>query len=169
VIGTPSFRCVANRIDSLFHNNDNEEVYDLADLTPQCGRKADSLKMFLGWTYYGREGYARKLEHGYDMANYLFDILERRTDFVLVSRRPLPALQVCFHWARDGKVSANEEDVTQASSRIAKSLIPKGFMVDFAPGENGMYFRIVVNKDTRQDTLDGLVEAIETTAQDLGL
>jgi glutamate decarboxylase len=141
----------------------------LADLTPQCGRKGDSLKLFLGWTYYGREGYARQLEHGYTMANYLLDVVEKRPDFVLVSRRPLPAFQVCFYWARNGQLSINKEASTEETKKIAKELIARGFMVDFAPGEKGMYFRIVVNKDTRPDTIDGLVDTIEVIAKDLGL
>jgi glutamate decarboxylase len=40
-------------------------------------------------------------------------------------------------------------------------LIPRGFMVDYAPGEDGKFFRVVVNPVTRRGTLEGLVKAIE--------
>lgn len=43
----------------LFHESSGEEVWDLADLTLQCGRRGDSLKLALSWVYYGREGYER--------------------------------------------------------------------------------------------------------------
>lgn len=43
----------------LFHESSGEEVWDLADLTLQCGRRGDSLKLGLSWMYYGREGYER--------------------------------------------------------------------------------------------------------------
>jgi hypothetical protein len=32
----------------------------MAQMTMGCGRRADSLKMALGWIYYGKEGYQRK-------------------------------------------------------------------------------------------------------------
>ena len=32
----------------------------MAQMTMGCGRRADSLKLALGWIYYGREGYQRK-------------------------------------------------------------------------------------------------------------
>ena len=34
-------------------------------------------------------------------------------------------------------------------------------MVDYAPGEDGKFFRVVVNPATRRGTLEGLVKAIE--------
>ena len=52
----------------LFHGGDEEvgpsgdetnaEVWDLADLTLQCGRRGDSLKLALGWIYYGTSGFS---------------------------------------------------------------------------------------------------------------
>ena len=39
-------------------NNPDAEIFDLADLTLQCGRRADSLKLALGWIFHGAHGYA---------------------------------------------------------------------------------------------------------------
>ena len=36
-----------------------------------------------------------------------------------------------------------------------------GFMVDYAPGEKGSFFRVVVNRETRRETIDKLIKAIE--------
>jgi len=47
---------------SLFHGDgDEEEVFDMAQMTMGCGRRADSLKMALGWIYYGKKGYEGNL------------------------------------------------------------------------------------------------------------
>jgi hypothetical protein len=90
--------CLAN--DSLFHNDstddDNFEVNDLADLTPQCGRKGDAFKLFLSWAYYGTSGLSAKVGNAFERADQLMTILESDSDFTLVSRRPLPCLQVCL-------------------------------------------------------------------------
>jgi glutamate decarboxylase len=84
---------------SLFHNDstddDNFEVNDLADLTPQCGRKGDAFKLFLSWAYYGTTGLSAKVGNAFERADQLMTILESDSDFTLVSRRPLPCLQVC--------------------------------------------------------------------------
>lgn len=83
---------------SLFHNDatedDNFDINDLADLTPQCGRKGDALKLFLTWAYYGTLGLSEKIGQAFERAEQLYSILESDKDIVLVSSRPLPCLQV---------------------------------------------------------------------------
>jgi glutamate decarboxylase len=83
---------------SLFHSDTTQdedfEVYDLADLSPQCGRKGDALKFFLAWQFYGTSGLSAKVGQAFERADQLFSLLERNKDFVMVSERPLPCLQV---------------------------------------------------------------------------
>jgi glutamate/tyrosine decarboxylase-like PLP-dependent enzyme len=95
----------ANAIEAeyLFHqNNLDTDMYDLGHFTPQCGRKGDALKLFLGWLFYGREGYSKKLEHAYDMANHLYKLLDWSPNFVLVSKLPLPCVSV-LKWRSHAK------------------------------------------------------------------
>ena len=66
----------------------------MADLTPQCGRKGDALKVFLTWAYYGTSGMSAKIGRAFDRADQLYTLLEKDEDIVMVSRRPLPCLQV---------------------------------------------------------------------------
>jgi glutamate decarboxylase len=114
---------------SLFHNDstgdDNFEVNDLADLTPQCGRKGDAFKLFLSWAYYGNDGLAAKIGNAFDRADQLMSILEKDQDFVLVSKRPLPCLQVRRAHRLPGGDCA---DVTRSASTTppeARWLAPK--------------------------------------------
>lgn len=148
----------------LFHNKSEEpewgNTYDLADLTPQCGRKGDGLKMFLGWHYYGARYYLEMVEGAFDVANYLFVLLERHGNFVMVSRRPLPCLQLCFYWAKSGKLGEEKEKIGELTARIVGRLVPRGWLIDYAPGEQGKFFRVVVNGQTRRGTVEGLVKAI---------
>jgi glutamate decarboxylase len=60
------------------------------------------------------------------------------------------------------------EDNSKVTADIAKRLISRGFMIDYAPGEKGKFFRVVVNGGTRKGTLDGLVKGLEESAADLG-
>lgn len=54
------------------------------------------------------------------------------------------------------------EETSRRTADIAKALIKKGWMIDFAPGEKGKFFRVVVNISTLPQTVVGLVEAIKT-------
>ena len=154
----------------LFHNAGGsvDDIYDLADLTPQCGRRADSLKFFLALQYYGERHFSDLVARAYDAAEYLNGLVVKGENFVAVSPTPLPCLQVCFYWARGGKLSEDKEQNGKVTSEVAQKLIPRGFMIDYAPGEKGKFFRVVVNGGTRRGTLDGLVKAIEECAGDLG-
>ncbi|KAL5113229.1 Glutamate decarboxylase 2, partial [Pleosporales sp. CAS-2024a] len=162
----------------LFHNNDGhpshaqtvhiDNVYDLADLTPQCGRRADSLKMFLALQYYGADHFGQHIEAAYQSAHYLVELLGQSQNFVLVSPRPLPCLQVCFYYARGGALADDADTNSKVTADMAARLVTRGFMIDYAPGDKGYFFRVVVNGGTRRGTVEGLVKALEETADHLG-
>ncbi|KAJ5104104.1 hypothetical protein N7532_004633 [Penicillium argentinense] len=179
----------------LFHNEDTEaaangngheteletdspEVWDLADLTLQCGRRADSLKLFLGWTYYGTEGYEQQIDNACDVAAYLATLVSQSPNFILVSENAPPCLQVCFYYAPGREfvyprgIVSNEEQRGKNNSKVTEqithAIVPRGFMVDFAPPSgdedavgNGKFFRCVVNVLTSKETVESLVRAIE--------
>lgn len=145
--------------------HDAKEVYDLADLTPQCGRRGDSLKLALSWVFYGTEGLGDYIDTGFEMSAYLASLISSNPKFSLLSQNPPPCLQVCFYYSKQSKKERN----SRTTEEIAKALIPKGFMTDFAPGEEGRFFRVVVNGQTRRETLEGLVKAIEDAGEVLGV
>ncbi|KAH8727147.1 pyridoxal phosphate-dependent transferase [Phaeosphaeriaceae sp. PMI808] len=155
----------------LFHNDVGtsvDDIYDLADLTPQCGRRADSAKFFLALRYYGAAHFGDLVKRGYEGAEYLLQSLKESGRFVTISPEPLPCLQVCFYYAKEGVLDEDKEKNSKATADIAQRLIIRGFMIDYAPGENGKFFRVVVNGGTRKGTLDGLVKALVESATDLG-
>ncbi|KAH7378670.1 pyridoxal phosphate-dependent transferase [Pyrenochaeta sp. MPI-SDFR-AT-0127] len=155
----------------LFHNapgSSVDDIYDLADLTPQCGRRADSFKLFLALQYYGTKHFSDLVARGYDNAEYLLATLKANGNFLTISPEPLPCLQVCFYYAKGGRLGGDSELNGKITADVASKLITRGFMIDFAPGEKGKFFRVVVNGNTRKGTLDGLVKALEETARELG-
>lgn len=155
----------------LFHATDDSEgdreVWDLADLTPQCGRRGDSLKLALSWIYYGAEGYGRQIDAAFAVAAYFAGRVRDSPELVLVSQDPPPCLQVCFYYAPNGRgIHLVPEENTRLTARLVERLILKGFMVDYAPGDKGSFFRVVVNVQTRKGTVDGLLKAILETGQE---
>ncbi|EME77802.1 uncharacterized protein MYCFIDRAFT_145816, partial [Pseudocercospora fijiensis CIRAD86] len=136
---------------------EQEEFWDLADLTPQCGRRGDSLKLALSWIYSGTQGFRDYIDHAFDIAAQLTSILASNPNFTLVSENPPPCLQVCFYFRKVADVEAN----SRMTERIAKGLVMRGFMVDYAMGREGSFLRVVVNGQTRGETVVGLVRAVE--------
>ena len=152
----------------LFHEgNSNGEVWDLADLTLQCGRRGDALKLALSWIYYGSSGFEVQVDHAFEVAAYFASEVEKRDDFVLVSENPPPCLQVCFYFAEGGILREQKDQNTKITSEIVQRLIPVGFMVDYAPGDKGSFFRVVVNSQTQRGTIDGVIKAIEEAGKGL--
>lgn len=155
----------------LFHADDSdtpsEEVWDLADLTLQCGRRGDSLKLALAWIYYGTTGFESQIDQAFEIASYFASVIASKSDFVLVSENPPPCLQICFYYGKGGMLSDNKEVNTKVTATIVGKLILRGFMVDYAPGEKGSFFRVVVNRETRTGTVDGLIKAIEEIGAEL--
>lgn len=104
-------RATSLKAGYLFHEIEgagDDDVWDLAQMTMGCGRRADSLKMALSWVYYGRDGYQKRIDHAFDMAKYFAEKLEAKSNFHLVSENPPPCLQVCFYYiGSGGELSAN--------------------------------------------------------------
>lgn len=151
----------------LFHGNDGGEVWDLADLTLQCGRRGDSLKLALAWLYYGSNGFERQVDHGFHMASSLYEQLEKTGNFHMLGDNPPPCLQVCFYYAPGGVLSEDKETNTERTRKIVQKLIARGFMVDYAPGEKGSFLRVVVNVQTLPGTVEGLTKALDEVAAQL--
>lgn len=149
--------------DKLAEDEEGEEdnIWDLADLTLQCGRRGDSLNLALAWIYYGDSGFARHVDHAFDTAAYLASLIQNAGVFALLSSNPPPCLQVCFYYAPDGGVLPDDkEENTRRTREMAPRLVERGFMVDYAPGERGSFFRVVVNTQTLRGTVEGLVRAL---------
>ncbi|KAL8912959.1 MAG: hypothetical protein Q9171_002158 [Xanthocarpia ochracea] len=163
----------------LFHSEDEDgeahaqskqpaEIYDLADLTLQCGRRGDALKLYLSWAYHGTQGYRRQIENAFDTAAYFASLVADNKDLVLVSESPPPCLQVCFFYAKGGELKESGKENSKTTSRIAKELIPRGFMVDYASvDDRGSFLRVVVSRETRRGTVEGLVRAVVEVGQTL--
>ncbi|KAL2151289.1 hypothetical protein VTH82DRAFT_6387 [Thermothelomyces myriococcoides] len=144
-----------------------EEVWDLADLTLQCGRRADSLKLALSWVYHGAAGFARQVDGAFAVAAHLAGLVVRHPDFVLLSTNPPPCLQVCFYYAPGGRLAEDPATNTARTRRMARALVTRGYMVDYAPGEKGSFFRVVVNAQTLKGTVEGLMKALEDVAREV--
>ncbi|GAO18384.1 hypothetical protein UVI_02009950 [Ustilaginoidea virens] len=151
----------------LFHESSDGDFWDLADLTLQCGRRGDSLKVALAWLYYGANGFQKQIDHAFDMARILHKLIGQTGNFAMVSPDPPPCLQVCFYHAPGGRLSDDAAANTSRTQAIVKKLMGRGFMVDYAPGDVGHFLRIVVNAQTLVGTVEGLTKALDEVAKEV--
>lgn len=151
----------------LFHGSADDEVWDMADLSLQCGRRSDAVKLALAWQYYGSDGFERQIDGAFDVAEHLFNLIRESPRLELVSPELPSCLQVCFYYAPSSEMPRDKAVNTEMTANIVRRLIPRGFMVDFAPGDKGSFLRVVVNCLTLKTTVDGLVKAILEVGQEL--
>ncbi|KAH3687890.1 hypothetical protein WICPIJ_001107 [Wickerhamomyces pijperi] len=151
----------------LFHNVQEQEdtFYDLADGTMGCGRRPDSLKLYLGWYYYGSQGYEERINHAFDIAGYFADkVSQNKKQFKLVSSNPPPALQVCFFFNKDGQFEDGAVNTNTTREIVAKLHQSGRFLIDYSPAhgvEGGEFFRVVFNSPiVNSDLADELYSAI---------
>ncbi|GAP90679.2 putative glutamate decarboxylase [Rosellinia necatrix] len=144
------------------------EYWDLADLTLQCGRRGDSLKLALAWIYYGAAGFEAQVDHAFEMASLLASLVEAAGDLVLLSSNPPPCLQVCFYHAPGGAVGPDPAATTRRTRAVVRRLVDRGFMIDYAPGDLGCFLRAVVNSQTRRATVEGLMKALDEVGKEVG-
>lgn len=154
--------------DYLFHpRSSSEEVWDLADLTLQCGRRADSLKLALSWIYYGSDGFERQIDHAFSIAAEFATLVSKNPNFYLLSANPPPCLQVCFYYTEHVGLQSDKKINTKITSEIVHSLNAKGFLVDYASGNYGSFLRVVVNRETQMSTITSLISAIEDVGNEI--
>ncbi|XXH02000.1 Glutamate decarboxylase 2 [Hypoxylon texense] len=162
------------RAGYLFHDpgssdDDDDEIWDLADLTLQCGRRGDALNLALAWIYYGEAGLARRVDGAFATAAYLATLVQESGDFSLLSSNPPPCLQVCFYYAPGGGGAPSDDaaENTRRTREMVARLVPRGFMIDYAPGARGSLFRVVVNCQTLRGTVEGLVKALREVGREV--
>ena len=157
--------------DYLFHGGADAR-WDLGDLTLQCGRRVDALKLWLSWRALGDEGHAARIEHLFQIAEDLRDRIRSRPAFELL-REP-QGCNTCFHYvpaSLQGLAPGPQRSqrLGQVTVELRERLRSDGrLLINYAPLDGVAAFRHVANNQqvTGQD-LDLLLDEIE--AQGAGL
>lgn len=157
---------------SLFHTDIDEDpdaqvdIYDLGQLTPQCGRRGDALKLFLSIQYYGLDYYEAAIDAAFERARRLHHTLDANPYFKVVTKAPPACLQVCFYYHPETD-AVDAKAMSTRTEAMAARLAGRGWMIDYAPGDEGKFFRVVCNINLRDDSLDQFVEAVEAVGKEV--
>jgi glutamate/tyrosine decarboxylase-like PLP-dependent enzyme len=77
---------------SYLFQNDSE--YDLGEISLQCGRRNDALKLWAAWQHHGDEGFGGKIDHIFDLTRYAESIVREDPELDLAC--PVESITVCF-------------------------------------------------------------------------
>ncbi len=143
----------------IFH----DEVYGATDLGPislQCGRKVDSLKLWLAWKYYGDKGYAQRINHLFELGAYAEEIVNKNP--VLELMAPRSSVNICFRY-----LPSKQSDLNQFNLKLREELAHSGkSMVNYAHlGKNLVIRLVITNPELNNEDIDLFFDNLILAAQ----
>ncbi|NER46725.1 MAG: glutamate decarboxylase, partial [Symploca sp. SIO1A3] len=114
--------CSGGGTDYLFHDDENAP-YNLGQMSLQCGRKVDTLKLWLCWQYYGNKGYEQQVDKLFDLAHYAVNYIQNCDNLELIAEPKF--LNICFRYIpQENQLDSTVID--QLNLEIRKQLIYSG-------------------------------------------
>ncbi|XP_023218241.1 cysteine sulfinic acid decarboxylase-like [Centruroides sculpturatus] len=133
------YGCNGFSAEYLFQPDKYYDVtYDVGDESIQCGRKVDSLKLWLVWKGRGSRGMEKLVDNAFAMAEYLADRLRETEGFRLVLPR-FECTNVCF-WFVPPCLRGREDSpefwskMAKVAPAIKKKMVLEGsLIIDYHP------------------------------------
>ncbi len=114
--------CSGGGTDYLFHDDENAS-YNLGQMSLQCGRKVDALKLWLCWKYYGNKGYQQQVDNLFEIASYATEYILSCDNLELIAQPTF--LNICFRYLPKEN-QLNSTTIDQLNLKIRKKLIYSG-------------------------------------------
>ncbi len=136
----------------LFHD-DTREV-DLGRYSLQCGRRNDSLKLWLAWREIGDSGWAKMVERYCMLSNYLEDLVTSSEHLFMMSEREWS--NICFRFEIEG------QNLNQLNTEIRNRMMREGIHLVSRSniGEDVVIRAVIANPLIDEKVLRSLVETI---------
>lgn len=145
--GLHTFRTVLSAGDGsyLFRDEEENEVEDFGAVSLQCGRRVDSLKWFLDWKFFGREGLALRVENYLRLCEYAESLVMHYDELELLV--PRTSFNICFRYRVD------EGDANRFNLALRTTLYREGVtMVGVAYIEGKMVMRLLITDPDATET-----------------
>ena len=145
----------------LFHEESKD--FDLGRYSLQCGRRNDSLKLWLAWREIGDSGWAKMVDKYCSIADYLENKVNDDALLEMMSVREWT--NVCFRY-NDKSIST---DLNQLNAEIRDRLLKEGeFLVSRSNiGDDVIIRSVISNPSTNTDILDRLIDRIKLHASEI--
>jgi glutamate/tyrosine decarboxylase-like PLP-dependent enzyme len=120
--------CSAGDESYIFREGSDGDVRDLGTQSLQCGRRVDSLKWFLDWKFYGKDGLAKRVEGYLDLCRYAEEKVRQSDELEMVV--PRESFNICFRYRPpEGiPVASFNRDLRERMHRQGANLVGTGFV-----------------------------------------
>lgn len=139
----------------IFHDS---EAIDMGVYSLQCGRKVDSLPIWLQWKLNGTVKFRNKIDSFYDLADWLVAHLESNNKDYKLLQNP-EFMNICFQVIPKD----TNTDIGAYNFKLREILMKRGnFMVNISStDDDGFFFRLVFNHwDLTQEILLELLDEL---------
>ncbi len=132
----------------LFRDTDDDTVTDLGTASLQCGRRVDSLKWFLDWKYFGKEGFGRRIENYLSLCEYAERRVRNTPELEMIA--PRVSFNICFRYR------APESIVNDLNKRLRTTLYQTGkSLVGLAYIDRHLVMRLLItNTNVGRNEID---------------
>ncbi len=103
--GTLRCVCSAGEHSYLFREEHESAELDTGTASLQCGRRVDSLKWFLDWKYFGKDGLAQRVRHYLALSEYAEQVVNSTPE--LEMSVPRESFNVCFRFSTPDDLDVN--------------------------------------------------------------
>lgn len=136
-----------------------EKTLDLGLSSLQCGRRVDSLKWFLDWKFYGKSGFAKRVENYHQLAIFAQAFINRSDALEMVTKRA--SFNLCFRFkARDANTfNQHLRDTLLEQEQALLSLAYVGKILVFR--------LLITNTSLNKTKLTALLNRLITTGKKL--
>jgi glutamate/tyrosine decarboxylase-like PLP-dependent enzyme len=127
----------------IFHKG--LDSYDIGNYAIQCGRKVDSIPLWLQWKLNGSDAFRDKIQELLELKNQFCEILRSKPQKYELCQDP-EYLNICFRVIPDNKEIGPAEQISDFNMKLRSRLMERGkFMVNFSRDEKGVFFRLVLS------------------------
>lgn len=151
--------------DYLFHKDINAD-FNLGERSLQCGRRADSLKVWLSWKAMGNKGFANKVDYLQDLKTKAIEMIESSPSLEMLAQADY--LNVLFRYRDD---SLSETQLATLNTDICKRMHESGkAYVDYAKykGRTGVRL-ILANQDAQLAHIENLLRDVNEIGSELAV
>ncbi|GGK72113.1 pyridoxal phosphate-dependent decarboxylase family protein [Amphritea balenae] len=156
--------CSGGGGDYLFHADENAD-YNLGERSIQCGRRADSLKVWLSWKAAGNKGFSDKIDYLQQIKNQCVELVEQREGLEMLA--PAVYQNVLFRYRPEHMT--DEAQLRDLNIAICAEMRRSGgAYIDYArfKGRTGIRL-ILANADVTSEHLTELVDNCQRIGREL--
>ena len=149
--------------DYLFHNDINAD-FNLGQRSLQCGRRADSLKVWLSWKAAGNAGFATKVDYLQNLKTTAIEMIKSSPSLEMLAQADY--LNVLFRYSDD---ALSETELAVLNSDICKRMHESGrAYIDYAKYKGRTGIRLILaNQEAQPSHIENLLRNVSDIGMEL--